>query len=117
MMAKKIELYIHSKQHTRVDTQPLDHIKEVRQRRGIGGYNEKLVTSVDVWLSEDELKIKELAEEFARNHNLILIVYDLAGFWHGMRAKFKGISTTPTVILGNHRFTSDVTQEKLKKAL
>ena len=116
-MARKIELYIHSKQHTQMDTQPLDHIKEMRQRRSVGGYNEKLVTSVNVWLPENEAKVKEMVEEFTIKHDMILKVYDLADFWHGVKANIKGITTSPTVILGSHRLTSDITLEKLKEAL
>ena len=114
---KKIELFIHTKEHIQKDTQPLEHIKSVRNRRAIGGYNEQLITSVYEWLPADEIRVKKLVEEFASSQNLKFIVYDRARFWDGLKAKFKGIKTTPTVILGKHRFTADITQDSLKEAL
>ena len=116
-MPGKIELYIRTKEYAPMDTEPLEHIKEVRNRRGVGGYNYKLVTSIDNWLSPEENRAKKLAEDFAVRHDLKLIIRDRAGFWDNLRARMKGIGTTPTVILGKNRFVGDVTAEQLEGAI
>jgi len=112
-MLKKIELFIHTKEHIHRDTPPTEHMKEAH-RKTIWLENEQLVTSIHRWLPADEIKVKEIVENFARSHQLELIIYDRARFWDNMRAKFKGIKTTPTVILGEHRFTGDVSLEGLE---
>ena len=116
-MPKKIELFIHTKESMQIDTPPLEHIKEVRLRRGLGMQDYKLITSVHRWLSEDEIKVKKIVEDFAKRQKLKLVIYDRARFWDNLRAIFKGIKTTPTVILGTCRFTTDITQDRLQTAL
>jgi len=116
-MATKIILFIQTKEYKPMNTEPLEHIKEMRNRRGIGGYNYKLITSTDNWLSPDEIKVKKLVEEFAERQGLKLVIYDRAGFIGNLHAKFKGITTTPSVILGAHKFTSNITIEELQEAL
>ena len=113
---KKIELFIHTKEHIQRDTPPTEHMKEIHTK-AIGGYDEQLVTSIHRWLPADEIKVKKIIEDFARSQHLELVIYDRYRFWDNMRAKFKGIKTTPTVILGKYRLTADITQDRLKEAL
>lgn len=115
MIPKKIELFLHTKKHIQTDTRPLEHIKEVRNRRSIGGYNEQLITSIHKWLSDDEVKVKKLIEDFAKHQGLKLVIYDKASFWDNIHAKLKGIKITPTVIYGKHVFTGVITLDQLQK--
>ena len=100
-----------------MDTQPLEHIKEMRNRRCVGGYNEKLITSIEEWLSAEEVRVKEVVENYAESHGVKLKVYDRAGFWGNLRARFKGVGTTPTVIIGKQRFAGDITEDMLRNSL
>ena len=104
---KKIELFIQTKENMQIDTKPLEHIKEVRNRRAIGGYNEQLITSIHNFLSEDEIKVKKLLEEIASKHNYELIIYDISNKHDEKIARTKGIHKTPTVIIDNHKFEGD----------
>ena len=115
-MPKKIELFIQTKEHIQRDTKPTEHMQEAH-RKTIWLENEQLVTSIHKWLPADEIKVKKLVEEFAKRQDLELVIYDRGRFWDNMRARFKGIKTTPTVILGEHRFTGDVTLEGLEGGL
>ena len=115
-MAKKIELFIHTKEHIQKDTPPTEHMKEIHTK-AIGGYNEQVITSIHKWLPADEIKVKKIVEEFAKSQDLELVIYDRYRFWDNVRAKFKGIKTTPTVILGEHKFTANITAERLKEVL
>ena len=116
-MSNKIVLFLHTKEYKQMDTEPLAHIKFVRNRRVIDAHNEQLITSIHRWLSDDEIKVKEVVEDFAKSQHLELIVYDRIKFWDNMRANLKGIKTTPTVILGTHTFTTNITKEQLKNVL
>ncbi len=113
---KKIELYIHTKEHIQRDTPPTEHMKEAH-RRTIWLENEQLVTSIHRCLTADEIKIKKMVEDFAKGQHLELVIYDRGRFWDNMVAKFKDIKTTPTVILGEHRFTENITQNRLEEVL
>ena len=116
-MPKKIELFLHTKEHIQKDTEPSEHMKESHSHT-IGGYEDKLlITAIHRWLPDDEIKVKELVEEFAKHQKLKLVIYDRIRFWDNLRAKFKGVTTTPTVILGTNKFTTDITHEQLRKAL
>ena len=107
---KKIELFIHTKEHVQKDTEPTEHMKESHSR-AIGWDNEQLITSIHQWLPDDEIKVKKIVEDFARRQDLKLIIYDRYSFWDNMRAIFKGIRSTPTVILGKR------TENRLKEGL
>ncbi|MCK5397646.1 MAG: hypothetical protein KAJ33_05300 [Thermoplasmata archaeon] len=113
---KKIELFIHTKEHIQRDTEPTEHMKEAH-RRTIWLENEQLVTSIHSWLPADEMKVKKIVEDFAKCQDLELVIYDRYKIWDNVRAIFKGIKTTPTVILGKHRFTANITHNRLKEAL
>lgn len=116
-MPNKIVLFLHTKEHIQKDTEPTEHMKESHSRT-IGGHEDKLlITAIHRWLPDDEVKVKKLVEEFAKRQHLKLIIYDRSMFWDNLRAKFKGVTTTPTVILGTHRFTTDITRDRLKKAM
>ena len=115
-MSNKIVLFLHTKEHKLMDAQPLEHTKHARFRR-IGGDDVPLISSTHRWLSDDDKKAKEVIEEFAESQHLELIIYDCAKFWDNMRARFKRITMTPTAILGTHTFTTDITQDRLQKAL
>ena len=115
-MANKIELYIYTKEHIQRDTPPTEHMKEARTK-GIWVEKQQLVTSIHRWLPADEIKVKEIVEEFARSQHLELVIYDRGRFWDNLRAIFKGIKTTPTVILGTQRFTANITLDRLKYGL
>ena len=115
-MTREIILFLQTKEFVQRDTESLEHTQSTR-RHSLGGDDELLITSIDRWLSDDDKKAKELVEDFAESQHLELIVYDCAKFWDNLRAKFKGIKITPTVILGTHRFTTDITREQLEKML
>ena len=116
-MPKKIELFLHTKEHIQKDTEPTEHMKESHSRT-IGGHEDKLlITAIHRWLPDDEIKAKELVEEFAKRQKLKLVIYDRIRFWDNLRAIFKGITTTPTVILGKHRFTANITLDRLQRVL
>jgi hypothetical protein len=116
-MPGKIVLYIRTREHLQRDTEPTEHMKE-SHRRTVCGYEDKLlVTTIHRWLPENEERVKKIVGDFAECHNLNLIIHDRAGFWDNLRARMKGIGTTPTVILGKNRFVGDVTAEQLEGAI
>jgi len=116
-MPEKIVLYIRTKEHVVADTPPGEHIKSVRTLRSMGTPSYDLITTIDCWLSPEELRAKKLVEGFAKRHNLELVIRDRAGFRDNLRARVKGIKTTPTVVLGKRRFGPEVTAEVLEAAL
>ncbi|MCK5346802.1 MAG: thioredoxin domain-containing protein [Candidatus Heimdallarchaeota archaeon] len=116
-MPKKIELFIQTKEYTERNTEAREHDKIIRHRTGSGTYDDKLISSIHNWLSDDEIKVKKLVEDFSKCQHLTLVVYDRARFWDNLRAKFKGIKTTPTVIIGKYRLSANITLDQLQKVL
>jgi len=116
-MATKIILFIRTKEHLQKDTEATEQMKEAHTRT-IGGYEHNtLVTSIHRWLPENEKKAKLTVETFVKQNNLKLVIYDRYRFLDNVRALFKGIKSTPTVILGKHIFTTNITLEQLQKGL
>ena len=115
-MPRKIELFVQTKEHIQRDKPPTEHMQEAHTKL-IFRDNENLISSIHNWMSDDEIKVKKIVEEFAKSQHLELIIYDRARFWDDLRARFKGISTTPAVILGKHKFTANITQDRLKNHL
>jgi len=113
---KKIELFIHTKEHIQRDTPSTEHMQEAH-RHLIFRENENLISSINNWLSENDIKAKEIVEEFAKSQHLELVIYDRYRFWDNVRAIFKGIKTTPTVILGEHKLKGNFSQEQLEELL
>ena len=58
-------------------------------------------------LTEIENKFIGQLEEFASQKHIELKVYDIKNLRHSIRAFFKGIEETPTVIIGKKKFTKD----------
>ena len=68
-------------------------------------------------LPDEVQKMKNLLMDLALKHNIEMNVYDKTRIRDALRAFFKGIHKTPTVIIGRHKLTGNITEEQIIKAL
>ena len=114
----KIELYLNSEEY---------------MMKGVGGaspylrhYRGQVSSEYDdllrmkqrfVELPDEVQKMKDLLMDLALKHNVEINVYDKTRIRDAVRAFFKGVRKTPTVIIGRHRLTGNITEEQIIKAL
>ena len=67
--------------------------------------------------TDEENELRARLDRISAEHNLEIFLYDTARTRNAMRAFFKGVRNTPTVIIGNHKLTGNVTEEQLTKVL
>jgi hypothetical protein len=115
-MPRKIELYIRTREHIQRDTEPTEHMKESHRHTILGWEDKMMATSIHRWLPESEARVKKIVENFAKRHGLKLIIYDRYRFWDNVRARLKGVKSTPSVILGKHRFSPGFSVVNLEMA-
>lgn len=77
---------------------------------GMTGKTERIVSV------SDRLAL-DVAEAFANERGLILEVHDVHTFRGRLKALLKGVSKTPTIIVGNSRIEGDLTSGLLKSKL
>ena len=110
-------MYIRTREHIQRDTEPTEHMKEAYTRTILGWEDKMMATSIHRWLPESEAKVKTIVDNFAKRHDLKLIIYDRYRFWDNLRARLKGVRSTPAIILGRHKFGAEVTVEMLEATL
>jgi len=64
---------------------------------------------------ENELRV--WLERISTEHNAEYFLYDIARTRHALRAFFKGVRKMPTVIIGKHKLTDDITEEQVIEAI
>jgi hypothetical protein len=72
------------------------------------------ISRVQRILSENDRLALEFTEQFANDKGLPVEVYDVHTFKGKLKAWLKGISTTPTIIVGTSRIEGELTPEQLK---
>lgn len=68
-------------------------------------------------ISENERKLIELLDRLAGQHNVEMKIFDIARSRYALRAFFKGIRITPTVIIGRNKLSGNITEEQIVKVL
>ena len=114
----KIELYLNSDEYMEkgVNVKP----QYLRHFRGqvSDEYDGLLLTKqVFTELPDDVKKIQNLLEDLALKHDIEMYVYDATRIRDSIRAFFKGIRKTPTVIIGKQKLTGSITKEQIIKAI
>ena len=89
----------------------------MRRRLGSLEDNVKMTTNTFAGWSEKDIKLRKMLERLAKEHNAELIVHDMKGNWPIFRAYAKGVQKLPTVIIGKRKFSSQITEAALRKAL
>lgn len=68
-------------------------------------------------LPETYKQVVDIAKKVAEEKGIKLEVYDQSSSVGKLRALFKGVNETPTVIIGNQRIIGSVTEKKLLSLL
>jgi len=108
----RIELYLNSEEY--VVKSGTGHYMRYFRGAASGDYDDQLRMSQKVvGLPEEVLNLKNLLERIASQHNIDMIVYDRTRLRDTVRAFFKGVRKTPTVIIGKCRFVGNITEKQL----
>ena len=59
----------------------------------------------------------EVVNEFAKERDLCVEVYDVSSFKGKIKASLKGVKTTPTIIIGNRKIEGEHTSRSLRNKL
>jgi len=68
-------------------------------------------------LAEPDRKALEIVTTIADEKRLNVRVYNVSTLKGKIRARLKGVQTTPTIIIDSHRVEDEITREKLLSAL
>jgi hypothetical protein len=77
---------------------------------GMAGEKERII-------SESDRLALNVAEEFAREKGLNVVVYDIQSFRGRFKAMLNRVYRTPTIIVGTSRIEGDLTADLLKSKL
>jgi hypothetical protein len=111
----KIELYINSDEFATKGGTGL----YMRYFRGQETSHDDLLRLKQTFVEtpEEIVTLRNMLEKIASQYNLDMIVYDRTRIRDTIRAFFKGIRRTPTVRIGKHKFTGNITEEQILKAI
>lgn len=59
----------------------------------------------------------EIVNKFAQENGLHVEVHDVSSFKGKLKAKLRGVKTTPTIVVGNQKIEAEQTLESLKNVL
>lgn len=114
----KIELYLNSEEYMMKGVGGASPYLRHYKGQVSSEYDDLLRMKQRVVELPDEVKrIKNLLMDLALKHNIEMKVYDKTRIRDALRAFFKGIYKTPTVIIGRHKLTGNITEEQIIKAL
>lgn len=68
-------------------------------------------------LPENHRQAVEIAERLAKEKRMRLKVHNLSTRTGKIRAFLKGVKETPTIIVGNHKISEEITEKKLVSLL
>jgi len=112
----RIELYLNSEEY--VVKSGTGHYMRYFRGAASGDYDDQLRMSQKVvGLPEEVLNLKNLLERIASQHNIEMVVYDRTRLRDTVRAFFKGVRKTPTIIIGKCRLVGDIAEEDVEKAI
>ena len=117
---KRIELYVDSVKGVSQGGNPYSAGKNphrVRRRFGSLEGHVKVTDIAHAGWSEKEKKVKRTLDKLAEQYDFELVVYDVARTRHMLRAYFKGVRRIPQVIVGKHKMTGKLSEEKIIRAL
>jgi len=66
---------------------------------------------------EEIVTLRNMLEKIASQYKFDMIVYDRTRIRDTIIAFFKGIRRTPTVRIGKHKFTGNITEDQILKAI
>jgi hypothetical protein len=68
-------------------------------------------------LPETHKEVIEIAEKVAKERQMKVKVCDLSSKMGKLKALFKGVRETPTIVIENHKISGQITEEKLLSIL
>lgn len=89
------------------------------QRRRMGSQEDTIFTVGESYsdLTPEEQKVLKTVQEYANEHGIEYKVHDISKTRESVRAFMKGVKESPTVVIGNRKFVSNITKDELKEAL
>jgi len=112
----RIELYLNSEEYnTNRGAMPY-----MRHYRGAvtNEYDDGLrICRKFIELPDEIVNLRDMLENLAHKHNIDMIVYDRTRIRDTIRAFFKGVRKTPTIIIGKKKFVGIVTKDEIVAAL
>ena len=113
-MAKTIEVYIANKE---VVTQTSLEGRPLAAGDGVHYCSVKEIAKTEKIISEEETATLKLVKKLAAEKGFKIQIIDTANFRGKIRAKLKGVKTTPTIIIGDSRIEGTPKREELETAL
>jgi glutaredoxin len=113
-MAKTIEVYITNKEvitATSLEGRPLAAAGEVHY------CSMKEISKTEKVISEEDVAALKLVKELAAEQNLKFRIIDVASSKGKLKARLKGVRTTPTIIVGNKRLIGTPKREVFETLL
>ena len=113
-MAKTIEVYIKNKEvitSTSLEGRPLAAGGEVHY------CSVKEISKTEKVISEEDEAALKLVKEFAGENNLKFRIIDVSSSKGKLKAKLKGVITTPTIIVRNKRLIGTPKKETFETLL
>jgi glutaredoxin len=113
-MVRTIEVYIMNKEvitRTVLEGRPLAAAGEVHY------CSVKEISKTEKVISEEDKAALKLVEELAAEKNLRFRVIDVASLKGKLRARLKGIKSTPTIVVGNKQLVGVPKKEEIEAFL
>jgi len=113
-MAKKIEVYITNKEvviSTGLEGRPLAGAE------GVHYCSVKKISKTEKVTSEEDEAVLKLVKEVATEKNHKFQIIDISSSKGKLKARLKGVRTTPTIIVGNKRLIGAPQKETLETLL
>ena len=113
-MGKHIEIYVITKEvvtQTSLEGRPLPGAGDVHY------CSVKEISKTEKIISEPEKTALALVHDFAREYDLEIQVIDVASLKGKLRARQKGINSTPTIVVGKNRLIGVPKKDELETLL
>jgi hypothetical protein len=81
------------------------------------GCTDRMTGKTEKIMPESDRLALNVAEEFANERGLDVVVHDVHTYKGRLNAMLKGVSKTPTIIVGTSRIEGDLTSDQLKNRL
>jgi hypothetical protein len=110
IMGKTIEVYIKTKE---VITQTSLEGRPLAAGGTVHYCSVKEIAKIEKMISEEEKAALTLAETFANHRKFHIDVIDMANVKGKLRARLKGIKSTPTIVIGNKQLVGVPKKEEI----